>query len=66
MQLMRLHLKKGYSQEELNQIISQYNVPTVAQLTQLQGAEVINKLQNLSKKVNLKKRWLKFLQNSSF
>ena len=47
--------KKGYTQEELNQIISQYKVPTVAQLTQLQAAEVINKLQNLSKEINLKK-----------
>ncbi len=47
--------KKGYSQQDLNQIIYQYGVPTVAQLSQLQAAEVINKLQNSSKEVNLKK-----------
>ncbi len=47
--------KKGYNQQDLNQIVYKYEVATVAQLTQLQAAEVIDKLQNLSKEVNLKK-----------
>ena len=38
--------KNGYSQEQLNQLINEYGVSTIGQLTQLQAASIINKLQN--------------------